>query len=113
MILMNKKLFVAGIPFAITQEELTALFAQVGTVISATIIIDKFTGRSKGFGFVEMSTPEEATAAIAKFNEMDYQGRKLVVAEAKPMEKREFGGGDRGGFDNRRGRDNQRGGKRW
>ncbi|KKQ92747.1 MAG: RNP-1 like protein RNA-binding protein [Candidatus Woesebacteria bacterium GW2011_GWB1_39_10] len=95
-----KKLFVAGIPFTITQEELATLFSQAGVVISATIIIDKFTGKSKGFGFVEMETEEEASKAIQILNDTDFGGRKLVVAEARPQEKREFeprGGGDRRG----------------
>ncbi len=85
-----KKLFVAGIPFTTTQEELANLFAQAGIVVSATIIIDKFTGKSKGFGFIEMETEEEAAKAIQMLNDSDFGGRKLVVAEAKPQEKREY-----------------------
>ena len=105
---MNKRLFVAGLPFSSTQDDLKTLFSEVGTVVSAAIINDRETGRSKGFGFVEMETLEEADAAIKKFNGSDFGGRKLIVAEAKPMEERGnrpdhrggFGGG-RGGFGRR------------
>lgn len=101
---MNKRLFVAGLPFAATEDEIKTQFSQAGTVVSVTIITDKFTGRSKGFGFIEMETPEQAEEAIKTLHDTDFGGRKLVVAEAKPMEKREFtprsGGGDdrRGGY---------------
>ena len=99
---MNKRLFVAGLPFAATEEEIKNLFSQAGTVVSVSIITDKFTGKSKGFGFVEMNTPEEALKAIETLHDTDFGGRKLVVAEAKPLEKREFkprfgGGNDRRG----------------
>jgi RNA recognition motif-containing protein len=111
---MNKRLFVAGLPFETTEAELKELFTKAGVVVSATIIIDKFSGRSKGFGFVEMETQEEATNAITTLNETDFGGRKLVVAEAKPQEKREYSGGNdrRGGGDNRGGfgRDRRGGG---
>lgn len=93
---MNKRLFVGGIPFSTTKDELTSLFTEVGTVTSASIIADKFTGQSKGFGFVEMETEEQAEAGIAKFNGYELGGRKLSVAEAKPMEPRRFEA--RGGF---------------
>jgi RNA recognition motif-containing protein len=83
---MNKRLFVAGLPFSTTDEELRNLFAGVGLVVSARVIMDRDTGRSKGFGFVEMETPEEAATAIAKLNDTDFGGRKLIVAEAKPQE---------------------------
>ena len=127
---MNKRLFVAGLPFSTTEEELKTLFAEVGTVVSAKVIIDRDTGRSKGFGFVEMSTPEEASAAITKLNGSDYGGRKLVVSEARPMEERkdrfygggfsqrgrsDFGGrreGGRGSFGRGDGRGPRRGGYR-
>ncbi|MBI4223843.1 MAG: RNA-binding protein [Deltaproteobacteria bacterium] len=83
-----------------TEEQLNELFQKEGEVVSAKLITDKFSGRSRGFGFVEMSNDEEATAAIEKLNNLDLGGRKLVVNEARPMEKREprgdFGGG-RGG----------------
>lgn len=96
---MNKRLFVAGLPFSTTEEELKNLFSGVGTVVSANVIIDRATGRSKGFGFVEMETPEMATEAISKLNDTEFGGRKLIVAEAKPMEeRRERPQGSRGGF---------------
>ncbi|HET7099393.1 MAG TPA: RNA-binding protein [Patescibacteria group bacterium] len=95
----NKRLFVAGLPFETTEAELKDLFSKVGVVVSASIIIDKFSGRSKGFGFVEMTTDEEAQNAIKTLNETDFGGRRLVVAEAKPQEKRDYSGGG----DNRRG----------
>ncbi|GAC1412350.1 MAG: RNA-binding protein [Candidatus Doudnabacteria bacterium] len=101
------KLFVGGLPWATTSEELNQLFAQAGSVVSATVIQDRMTGRSKGFGFVEMSD-EDSAKAISMYNDTDYGGRKLVVNEARPMTprpQRSFGdrGGDRGG---RGGRDN-------
>lgn len=109
---MGKKLYVGNLPFAATDEILRDTFAQCGTVESAKIIVDRDTGRSKGFGFVEMSTEAEAQDAIAKFNGADYDGRAMTVNEARPMEPREkrggggFGGGgnrDRGGFGGGRG----------
>ena len=87
-----------------TNEDLTSLFEQFGAVSSAKIITDKFSGRSKGFGFVEMENAEEAQAAIAGLNDSEIQGRKLVVNEAQPKQddggfkKRSFGGGGGGGF---------------
>jgi RNA recognition motif-containing protein len=98
---MQKKLFVGGLPFQTTQEELQNMFAEAGQVTSATIITDKMTGRSKGFGFVEMSTEEEAEKAIQLFNGKEVGGRKITVNEARPMEarapRRSFGGGYQGG----------------
>src|SRR6185295_14158978 len=99
---MAKKLFVGGIPWATTSDDLKQLFSQHGTVASATVITDKMTGRSRGFGFVEFENDAEASAAETALNNTDYQGRTLVVKEARPMEdrpKRSFGdrGGDRGG----------------
>jgi len=93
---MNKKLFVGGLPYSTTQDELKNHFAQAGTVVSAQIITDKFSGRSKGFGFVEMSSDDEAAKAIEMFNNTDFGGRSLAVNEARPKTE-----GDRGG----RGRD--------
>lgn len=89
---MNKRLFVAGLPFSTTESELKDLFGSVGSVVSASIIIDRMTSKSKGFGFVEMETEEEAGNAVSKLNNTDFGGRKLVVAEAKPMEDREKSG---------------------
>lgn len=110
---MGKKLYVGNLPFSATDQILADTFAQCGTVESAKIISDRDTGRSKGFGFVEMSTEAEAADAISKFNGADYDGRAMTVNEAKPMAPREnrggFGGGnrDRGGFGGRGGRGNR------
>lgn len=95
---MGKKLYVGNLPFSATEQELTDAFGQCGTVESAKIITDRDTGRSKGFGFVEMSSDEEAQKAISQFNGADYGGRPMTVNEAKPMAPREGGGGGRGGF---------------
>ncbi len=93
---MSTKLYVGNLSFNITNEDLQEHFAQAGTVESAKIVDDRDTGRSRGFGFVEMSSAEEATAAIEKFNGQDFDGRNLVVNEARPRE--EGGGGGRGGY---------------
>ncbi len=82
---MAKKLYVGGLPYSTTQDALQAAFAQAGTVTSATIIMDRMTGRSKGFGFVEMESDEEAQKAIEMFNGKDFEGRTLTVNEARPM----------------------------
>lgn len=97
---MAKKLYVGNLSYNTTQDVLKDTFAQAGTVESATVITDKFSGRSKGFGFVEMSSDDEATKAIEMFNGKEVDGRTLTVNEAKPMEerpKRDFnrGGGGR------------------
>lgn len=102
---MTTKLYVGSLSYDTTEDSLKDLFSQAGTVTSASIIIDKFSGRSKGFGFVEMSTEEEAKKAIETLNEKELDGRKIVVDEAKPMEKKPFrnenrGGG--GGYDDKR-----------
>jgi RNA recognition motif-containing protein len=111
---MGKKLYVGNLPFSATDQILTDTFSQCGKVESARIITDRDTGRSKGFGFVEMATDAEAADAISKFNGADYDGRAMTVNEAKPMAPREnrgggFGGGnrDRGGFGGRGGRGNR------
>jgi len=85
---MATKLYVGGLPYASTDDALKSHFSQAGTVVSATIIMDKMSGRSKGFGFVEMSTDEEAQKAIEMFNGQDFEGRKLTVNEARPMQPR-------------------------
>jgi RNA recognition motif-containing protein len=85
---MNKKLYIGGLPYATTEDQLKEIFAAAGTVASASIIMDKMTGRSRGFGFVEMSTEEEAAKAIETMNGKDIEGRTLTVAEARPMEQR-------------------------
>ncbi len=100
---MNKRIFVAGLPFTTTQDELKDLFAGIGIVVSATIINDRDTGRSKGFGFVEMETPEVAETAIKQLHDTEFGGRKLIVVEAKPQEVRQDrpqrgGYGGKGGF---------------
>jgi cold-inducible RNA-binding protein len=85
---MGNKLFVGGLPWAIRDDALKALFEKAGTVLSATVIVDRMSGRSKGFGFVEMSTPEEAQAAIEMYNEQEVEGRKIIVNVARPREER-------------------------
>lgn len=90
---MASKLYVGGLPYAATESQLTSLFAEHGTVESARIVADKLTGQSRGFGFVEMSTSEEAQAAITALNGSQMDGRSLTVNEAKPMEPRSGGGG--------------------
>ena len=92
-----KKMFVGGLPYAWNDGDLEDLFAEHGTVESATIIIDRETNRSRGFGFVEMSNDNEATAAIAALNDAEVDGRTLTVNEARPRENRGGGGGNRGG----------------
>lgn len=94
---MTMKLYVGNLAFQTSSEELQTLFAQAGTVESVSLIEDRETGRSRGFGFVEMSTKEEGAAAIQKFNGMDLGGRALNVNEAKPREDRGGGGGGRNG----------------
>lgn len=95
---MGKKLYIGNLPYSATEQVLLDTFSQCGTVESAKIITDRDTGRSKGFGFVEMATDQEAADAIEKFNGADYDGRALTVNEARPMAPREGGGGGRGGF---------------
>lgn len=92
----SNKLYVGGLPYSVTEDRLEELFAEHGTVESARVITDKFTGRSRGFGFVEMSSQEEAQAAIDKLNGTDLEGRSLTVNEAKPREPRSGGGGGGG-----------------
>jgi RNA recognition motif-containing protein len=94
---MATKLFVGNLSFRTTSEELRDLFSQAGTVESASVIEDRETGRSRGFGFVEMATQEDATAAVEQFNGKDFGGRNLTVNEARPREERSGGGGGRGG----------------
>src|SRR5204863_8041357 len=99
---MSTKLYIGNLAFQTTSQELQELFAQAGTVESASVVEDRMTGRSRGFAFVEMSTKEEATAAIDQFNGKELGGRALKVNEAKPRENRAGGGGGRG-FNNNRG----------
>lgn len=86
---MSKKIYVGNLPFRATEEELTSLFEQVGAVESVSIITDRDTGRSKGFGFVSMND-DDAEKAIAALNGKDFAGRALTVNEARPMVKKEF-----------------------
>jgi RNA recognition motif-containing protein len=96
---MGQKLYVGNLPFSAVDENLVEIFSQCGKVISAKVITDRESGRSKGFGFVEMSTDAEAKDVIAKFDGADYDGRRMTVNEARPMEPRTGGGGGgRGGF---------------
>lgn len=103
---MQKKLFVGGLSYNTQVDEIRDLFAQAGEVLSANIIRDKFTNQSRGFGFVEMATEEQAAEAIKRFNGTQLGGRSIVVNESRPQEKKSFGreggGGDRGGFRGRR-----------
>jgi|SRR5919106_3183580 RNA recognition motif-containing protein len=97
---MAQKLFVGGIAFATTDEGLRDFFAQSGTVVSANVVTDQFTGRSRGFGFVEMATPEDAQKAITELNGRELDGRRVNVDMAKP--KTEGGGARQGGFGGQR-----------
>lgn len=98
---MAVKLYVGNLPYSTTDADLTQLFAEYGTVVSASVISDRETGRSKGFGFVEIEEEDKAKAAIEALNGKDFGGRNIVVNEARPREdkpRREGGfGGDRGG----------------
>ncbi|TSA05289.1 MAG: RNA-binding protein [Nitrospiraceae bacterium] len=93
---MGTKLYVGGLPYSTTEQQLSELFAPQGSVTSAKVITDKFTGQSRGFGFVEMSTEDEAQKAISALNGTQLDGRTMTVNEAKPQEKRTGGGG--GGY---------------
>ncbi|MFH1283093.1 MAG: RNA-binding protein [bacterium] len=101
---MSKKLFVGNLPFSITEDNLCSMFKSHGEVSSANLITDKFSGQSRGFGFVEMSSDDEAAAAIEKMNGSSVEGRKIIVNEAKPKGEQSGGnkrfskGGQRGGF---------------
>src|SRR5271156_3558337 len=101
---MAKKLYVGGLPYSTTDDELRDAFSQAGAVSSVSILMDKMTGRSRGFGFVEMENDADAQKAIEMWNGKDFGGRKLTVNEAKPMEQRAprsngggYGGGNDGG----------------
>jgi RNA recognition motif-containing protein len=105
---MAKRLFVGGLPYSTTDEELKEFFSQIGEVASATVIMDKYTNQGKGFGFVEYTEDENAEKAIKELTGKEMGGRKIVVNEARPREERPAGGGygDRGG-----GRGGYRGGR--
>ena len=85
---MGTKLFIGGLSWGVSDDALKEAFEQAGTVTSATVITDRMSGRSKGFGFVEMATPEEAQAAIDMWHEKELDGRKIIVNEARPREER-------------------------
>ena len=109
---MAKKLYVGGLPYSTTEDQLRDAFAQAGAVESSVIIMDKMSGRSKGFGFIEMSSDGEAQAAIDMWNGKDFGGRTLTVNEARPMEERpKTSGGYRGGGSNDRGSGGYGGGR--
>ncbi len=99
---MATKLYVGGIPYNTQEDSLKEYFSQAGNVVSAVIIMDKMSGRSKGFGFVEMETKEEADKAIEMFNDKEFEGRKLTVNVARPMEPRParsgYGSGNGNGY---------------
>lgn len=101
------KLFVGGLPYSVDNNKLQEMFAAFGQVISAAVIMDKFTGQSKGFGFVEMANDDDAQKAIKALDGSDYEGRSLGVSVAKPREDRPrdgggYNSGSRGGFDRKR-----------
>ncbi len=100
---MSMKLYVGNLSFQTSSEDLQDLFGQAGTVESASVVEDRETGRSRGFGFVEMATKEEGESAIQQFNGKDFNGRNLTVNEARPREDRGGGGGRGGGFGGNRG----------
>lgn len=106
---MGNKLYVGNLSFRVTSEDLQEYFGAAGSVDSANVVYDRETGRSRGFGFVEMSSDDDATAAIAQFNGQEYDGRNMVVNEARPREDRSgggyragrgggYGGQDQGGY---------------
>ena len=95
---MSKKLYVGNLSYQVDDSSLETLFGHFGSVQSAQVIQDRDTGRSKGFGFVEMDTDAEAQAAIDGLHDYEYGGRRLTVNEARPREPRTGGGGGRGGF---------------
>ena len=100
---MGAKLYVGNLPYSVAEAKLQEHFAKHGNVVSARIITDKFSGRSKGFGFVEMSSDDEAQKAISALNGTDFEGRNIVVSEARPQEERSPrpGGGGGGPRQNR------------
>ncbi len=106
---MGKRLYVGGLSYDTTEESLSAGFGEAGTVESSRIIMDRMTGRSRGFGFVEMSTEEEAQKAIEMWDGKEFEGRTLTVNEARPQEERAPRGGNGGGND----RGGNGGGGRW
>ena len=100
---MPTKLYVGNLSYAVTQEDLQALFAQAGKVESAVVVTDKFSGQSRGFGFVEMTDANEAAQAISTLNDTDLKGRRIKIDEARASTGPRGGGGGGGGGDRRRG----------
>ncbi len=100
---MGKKLYVGNLPYSVDDSALQSEFGKFGSVSSAKVITDRETGRSKGFGFVEMDSDDEANTAIEKMNGFSMGGRAINVSEARPQAPREGGGGGRGGFGGGRG----------
>lgn len=98
---MAKRLFVGGLPYETTNQQLEELFSQAGKVESVNVITDRYSGRGKGFGFVEMATEEEAKKAIETLNGYNFNGRSIVVNEARPQEDRGQRGGQRGSYSKR------------
>jgi RNA recognition motif-containing protein len=109
---MAIKLFVGSLSYNVTSEQLEEVFAAIGTVVSAVVIVDRYSNQSKGFGFVEMSTDDEAKKAIAELNGKEVDGRPIVVNEARPQENRGPRPGGGGGFGGGGHRDSGRGGDR-
>src|SRR5256885_16985023 len=109
---MGKKLYVGNLSYSVSSSDLETLFGAHGTVESAQVINDRDTGRSKGFGFVEMASDDEATAAITALNGQQHNGRTLTVNEARPREERSGGGGGGGGSPGGHGGGGRRGGRR-
>lgn len=105
---MSTKLYVGGLPYSVTDDQLRDHFSQAGTVTSASVVVDRMSGRSRGFGFVEMSTEAEAQNAISMFHGKEMAGRNLTVNEARPMAQRPQRGGNSGGF-----RRNSGGNRNW
>lgn len=115
---MSNKLYVGNLSFRVTSEDLQEYFGAAGAVDSANVVFDRETGRSRGFGFVEMADEDSANNAIAQFNGQEYDGRNIVVNEARPRDDRGGGGGNGGGGGGGRGRGGYngsggRGGDRW
>lgn len=106
---MATKLFVGNLPYNTTENDLQDHFSQAGTVLTVNVMLDRATGRSRGFAFVEMASQEEATNAISMFHQKDFQGRALTVNEARPREERPPGGGG-GGYRGGGGGGDRRGG---
>lgn len=107
---MSKNIYVGNLPYETTGDDLVQLFQGYGTVTSGQVIIDKFSGRSRGFGFVEMANDDESGAAVEALNGFSYGNRPLTVNEARPREDRGGGGGGRGGFGGSRGSSGSNGG---